>query len=210
MATLVALAGATAASPARAIDLSRLAGKAAGAADGGASGKAVKEVNDKLLAEGRKNQCSFKTDSDQLMPGCDAKLKKLADALVDAKKRLQMARREEPTSSRSPATPTRAARPTTTRSCPASARAVIVKELVARGIAPSEIIAVGMGSEQPAGQARQHAGQEGQEPPLRDPAAFLRSLGISKWGGDDWARVLHGIGPPQGHATRARAVPRAQ
>src|SRR5678816_2843706 len=38
-----------------------------------------------------RNQCSFKTDSDQLMPGCDAKIKKLADALVDAKKTLQMA-----------------------------------------------------------------------------------------------------------------------
>ena len=46
--------------------------KAKGAAESGAKGKVEKEVNDKLLAEGRKNQCSFKTDSDQLMPGCDA------------------------------------------------------------------------------------------------------------------------------------------
>src|SRR6188768_1588845 len=70
--------------------LGGLMDKAKGAAESGAKGKVEKEVNDKLLAEGWKNQCSFKTDSDQLMPGCDAKIKKLADALVDAKKRLQM------------------------------------------------------------------------------------------------------------------------
>jgi OOP family OmpA-OmpF porin len=45
----------------------------------GARDKAVKEVNAKLLAEGRKNQCSFKTDSDELRPSCDQKLKKLAN-----------------------------------------------------------------------------------------------------------------------------------
>src|SRR5664279_2720173 len=77
--------------PAHAFDLGGLTKKAAGAAAGGARDKAVKEVNAKLLAEGRKNQCSFKTDSDELAPGCDNKLKKLANALVDAKKRLNVA-----------------------------------------------------------------------------------------------------------------------
>src|SRR5215831_4364350 len=76
-----------AAEPARALDFGSLANKAGGAA----RDKALKEVNAKLLAEGRKNQCSFKVDSDQLMPGCDAKIKKLADALVDAKKHLKLA-----------------------------------------------------------------------------------------------------------------------
>src|SRR4051812_17747854 len=55
---------------------------------GAAKGQVEKEVNTRLLAEGRKNQCSFKTDSDELAPGCDAKLKKLTDALVQAKKNL--------------------------------------------------------------------------------------------------------------------------
>src|SRR5262245_52473355 len=77
------LALAPSAAPAQ-IDLGGLAKKAAGAA----KGEVEKKVNAKLLDEGRKNQCSFKTDSDQLMPGCDAKLKKLANALVDAKKQL--------------------------------------------------------------------------------------------------------------------------
>src|SRR5262249_19163921 len=57
--TLILFAGATVAGPARAIDLGRLAGKAAGAAAGGARDKVASEVNAKLLAEGRKNQCSF-------------------------------------------------------------------------------------------------------------------------------------------------------
>jgi len=75
---------------ARALDLGGLAGKAADAAGGKARDKAVKDVNAKLLAEGRKNQCSFKTDSDELVPGCDAKLKKLADVLVKVKQNLKV------------------------------------------------------------------------------------------------------------------------
>src|ERR1039457_5245819 len=52
--------------PTQAIDFGGLAKKASGTAASGARDKAVKEVNAKLLAEGRKNQCSFKTDSDEL------------------------------------------------------------------------------------------------------------------------------------------------
>src|SRR5664279_6335353 len=73
-----------------AFDLGGLTGKAAGAAGNAARDKAVKDVNAKLLAEGRKNQCSFKTDSEELMPGCDAKLKKLADVLVKVKQNLKV------------------------------------------------------------------------------------------------------------------------
>ncbi len=59
---------------------------------GNAATKQVEtEVNKRLLAEARKNQCSFKTDSDQLAPGCDKKLKNLANALIDANKRLNSA-----------------------------------------------------------------------------------------------------------------------
>src|SRR5512138_3868461 len=58
-----------------------LAGKAS-------TGKLQKEINKRLLAESRKNQCSFVTDTDQLAPGCDGKVRRLANALVDAKKKL--------------------------------------------------------------------------------------------------------------------------
>ena len=131
-------------------------------------------MNDKLLAEGRKNQCSFKTDSDQLMPGCDAKIKKLADALVDAKKRLQMAGVKAYKFEVSGHTDS-SGKADHNKELSGKRAAVMVKELVARGISPSEIISVGMGSEQAAGHARQHAGQEGQEPPLRDPGPALTS-----------------------------------
>jgi outer membrane protein OmpA-like peptidoglycan-associated protein len=128
--------------------LGGLMDKAKGAAESGAKGKAEKEVNAKLLAEGRKNQCSFKTDSDQLMPGCDAKVKKLADALVDAKKRLQMAGVKAYKFEVSGHTDS-SGKADHNKELSAKRAAVIVKELVARGIAPGEITAVGMGSDKP-------------------------------------------------------------
>ena len=70
MAVLVGLGMVFVPGPAGA-QLGGLTDKAKGAAESGAKGKIEKEVNAKLLAEGRKNQCSFKTDSDQLAPGCD-------------------------------------------------------------------------------------------------------------------------------------------
>src|SRR5438045_7958586 len=84
-----ALIGMLFASPASAqIDLGGLAKKAGESASSAAKGEVEKKVNAKLLADARKNQCSFKTDSDELAPGCDAKLKKLTSALVEAKKQL--------------------------------------------------------------------------------------------------------------------------
>ena len=38
----------------------------------------------KLLEEGRKNQCSFKSGTAELEKGCDTKAKRLAQALIDA------------------------------------------------------------------------------------------------------------------------------
>ena len=58
------------------------------AASSAGKGEVEKRVNDKLLQEARKNQCSFKSGTAELAPGCDAKLKKLTSALVDAKKQL--------------------------------------------------------------------------------------------------------------------------
>src|SRR5262245_23668739 len=122
-----------------------VAKKAAGSA---ATGQVEKEVNKRLLEEGRKNQCSFKTDSDQLMPGCDAKVKKLASALIEAKKHLNSAGVQNfkfevsgHTDSRGDAAHN--------KELSQKRATVIVAELVKKGIPQAEIIAVGMGSEKP-------------------------------------------------------------
>jgi OmpA-OmpF porin, OOP family len=136
-----------AAAPAGA-QLGGLLDKAKGAATTAGKDKAEKDVNAKLLAEGRKNQCSFKTDSDQLMPGCDSKIKKLADALVDAKKTLQMAGVKSYKFEVSGHTDS-SGKADHNKELSGKRAATIVKELVGRGIAPSEIISVGLGSDRP-------------------------------------------------------------
>jgi OOP family OmpA-OmpF porin len=142
----VLAAGATllGAAPARAFDLHGLAGKAGGAA----RDKAIKDVNAKLLAEGRKNQCSFKSDSAELAPGCDKKVKKLANTLIDAKKKLQAAGVTGFKFEVSGHTDS-AGKPEHNKDLSAKRAAVMVKELEAKGVAPNEIISVGMGSERP-------------------------------------------------------------
>ena len=85
MKTIIAAVVLAAAGPALAQSAWDITKKVAGK---GATGTLEKQVNKKLLEESRKNQCSFKTDSDQLEKGCDAKAKRLANALVDAKKKL--------------------------------------------------------------------------------------------------------------------------
>ena len=128
--------------------LGGLMDKAKGAAESGAKGKVEKEVNAKLLAEGKKNQCSFKSDSDQLMPGCDSKIKKLADALVDAKKHLQQAGVKTYKFEVSGHTDS-SGKADHNKELSGKRAQVIVKELVGRGVSQSEITAVGMGSDKP-------------------------------------------------------------
>jgi OOP family OmpA-OmpF porin len=133
---------------ARALDLGGLAGKAADVAGGKARDKVVKDVNAKLLAEGRKNQCSFKTDSDELMPGCDAKLKKLADALVKVKQNLKVSGVTSYKFEVSGHTDTSGSA-AHNKELSGKRAAVIERELIARGIAKGEIISIGMGSDRP-------------------------------------------------------------
>ena len=137
-------AAAFTAAPARALDFGSLANKAGGAA----RDKAVKEVNSKLLAEGRKNQCSFKSDSDQLAPGCDAKLKKLADALVDAKQKLTAAGVAAYKFEVSGHTDS-SGKPEHNKELSGKRAAVIAKELAKRGVPEKDIISIGMGSDRP-------------------------------------------------------------
>src|SRR5262249_37238354 len=76
--------------PALAFAQSPFESRSKAAADAG-KGEVEKRVNDKLLQEARKNQCSFKSGTAELAPGCDTKLKKLTAALVDAKHQLDSA-----------------------------------------------------------------------------------------------------------------------
>lgn len=116
----------------------------------GNAGKAAveKKVNTKLLDEGRKNQCSFKTGTAVLEPGCDAKLKKLANALIDAKKQLVAAGAKSYKFEVSGHTDSSGDAAKNKKLSEERAQ-TIVKELVARGIPQGEIIAVGHGSEKP-------------------------------------------------------------
>jgi len=131
-----------------AFDLGGLAGKAGSAAGNAARDKAVKKVNAQLLAETRKNQCSFKTDSDELAPGCDAKLRNLATALVKIKQNLAVSGVTNYKFEVSGHTDTSGS-PEHNKVLSAKRAAVIARELAARGVPRGEIISIGMGSERP-------------------------------------------------------------
>jgi len=122
-----------------------LAKKAAGKE---ATGAVEKEVNSRLLAEGRKNQCSFKTDSDHLMPGCDSKLKNLANALIDAKKKLNTAGVSNFKFEVSGHTDS-SGNAAHNKELSNRRAAVIAKELTARGVPENEIAPIGMGADRP-------------------------------------------------------------
>jgi outer membrane protein OmpA-like peptidoglycan-associated protein len=118
-------------------------------AAGNATTSAVEDkVNKQLLTEAQQNQCSFKTDSDQLAPGCDQKLKKLVNALIDAKKKLDTAGVKNFKFEVSGHTDT-SGKAEHNKELSQKRAATIVKELVARGTPNNEITAVGMGSEHP-------------------------------------------------------------
>ncbi len=108
----------------------------------------VSKVNKKLLAEGRKNQCSFKVDSDELAPGCDAKAKRLANVLIDAKRQLAAAGHGGYKFVVAGHTDT-TGDAEHNKELSRRRAAAIVKQLVARGVPEDEIEAVGMGAEKP-------------------------------------------------------------
>jgi outer membrane protein OmpA-like peptidoglycan-associated protein len=111
-------------------------------------GKLEKEINKRLLDESRKNQCSFKTDSDQLEKGCDPKARRLANAVVDAKKRLQAAGVKNFNFEVSGHTDSSGS---AAHNKELSQRRAdrMKKELAGKGVPESEIVAVGMGSDRP-------------------------------------------------------------
>jgi len=113
-----------------------------------ATGSLEKQVNKILLNESRKNQCSFKTDSDELAPGCDDKARKLAAALIDAKKKLNGAGVENFKFEVSGHTDTSGVAAHNKELSSKRADA-IKRELVKKGIPEGEIITVGKGSQSP-------------------------------------------------------------
>lgn len=113
-----------------------------------ATTKVQEEVNKRLLEESRKNQCSFKTDTDVLEAGCDAKARRLATALLDAKKKLTAAGLKSfkfEVSGHTDST----GNADHNRELSARRAERVKKELVAKGIPGADITTVGMGSTRP-------------------------------------------------------------
>ena len=108
----------------------------------------VDKVNAKLLAEGRKNQCSFKSDTDELAPGCDAKAKRLANLLIDAKRTLAAGNLSGYKFVVSGHTDS-SGKAEHNLELSRKRAAVMVRELISKGVPAGEIEAVGMGSEKP-------------------------------------------------------------
>jgi outer membrane protein OmpA-like peptidoglycan-associated protein len=148
MRTLLAAVAAAAlviAPAARAQSAWDVAKKAAGKST---TGKLEKEVNKRLLEEGRKNQCSFKSGTADLEKGCDKKAQRLAKALIDAKKKLNTAGLQNfkfVVSGHTDST----GNAEQNKKLSAERAAVMVKQLVAQGVPAGDIESVGMGSEQP-------------------------------------------------------------
>src|SRR5438270_7129799 len=119
---------------------------AKGAAGKASTQKLEQQINQRLLADSSKNQCSFKTDTDVLEKGCDRKLRNLVNALVNAKKQLNSANVQNFKFEVSGHTDTTGSAARNKELSEKRAQ-VIVKELVARGVPEYEIVAVGKGSE---------------------------------------------------------------
>lgn len=115
-----------------------------------ATSKANKEIaakaNKRLLAEGRNNQCSFKSGTDELEKGCGKKSKKLADTIIDVKKFLQsqgLSGFKFVVSGHTDSSGDAAKN----KELSARRAQVMVKELIAQGVDAKDIESVGMGSE---------------------------------------------------------------
>jgi OOP family OmpA-OmpF porin len=118
------------------------------AAGGAAVGQLEKQINKRLLDESRKNQCSFKSDSDELMKGCDPKAKRLANAIVDAKNRLEKAGVRSFKFEVSGHTDSSGSAEHNKELSKRRAEKM-KKELAGKGVPEADIVTVGLGSERP-------------------------------------------------------------
>ena len=122
-----------------------LAKKAAG---GGPTARLEQEINKRLLEEGRKNQCSFKSGTAVLEKGCDRKAKNLARSLIDAKRKLNGAGVKNFKFVVSGHTDTTGSAERN-QALSAERAQVMVQQLVRQGVPAADIESVGMGSERP-------------------------------------------------------------
>ena len=104
------------------------------------------KVNAKLLAEARKNQCAFKSNTDQFEGRCDKQVQNLFQAVIDAKKVLKDAG-VEPFKFEVSGHTDSIGDAAKNKALSEKRAARMVSELKKKGVADSEIIAVGMGSE---------------------------------------------------------------
>jgi outer membrane protein OmpA-like peptidoglycan-associated protein len=141
----VAVAALVLAPAARAQNPWDVAKKAAGKST---TGPLEKEVNKRLLDEGRKNQCSFKSGTAELEKGCDKKAQRLAKALIDAKKKLNTAGVSNFKFVVSGHTDSTGSADKN-KQLSGERAAVMVKQLVAQGVPAGDIESVGMGAEHP-------------------------------------------------------------
>jgi outer membrane protein OmpA-like peptidoglycan-associated protein len=110
--------------------------------------KLEERMNKRLLDEGRRNQCTFKTDSDQFDRNCDKKLYNLSVKLINAKRRLDHAGVVNFKFEVSGHTDT-TGDPVHNRELSARRAAVIAAEMQKRGVPANEIISVGKGADAP-------------------------------------------------------------
>jgi len=110
--------------------------------------KLEERMNKRLLEEGRRNQCTFKTDSDLFDRPCDKKLYNLSVVLINAKRRLDHAGVVNFKFEVSGHTDT-TGDPVHNRELSARRAAVIVAEMQKRGMPANEIISVGKGADAP-------------------------------------------------------------
>ncbi len=141
----LALAALVAAAPAEGASLLEKAKKAAGKS---AASRVEAEVNKQLLAQSKKHQCSFLTDSDVLQPGCDPKAGKLRDAVAQAKQKLARAGLKGFRFEVSGHTDTTGDAAHNKELSERRAQ-VIRRELLRKGLSPEEVVAVGKGAEEP-------------------------------------------------------------
>ena len=121
---------------------------AKGIAGKGTIGPLEKQINKQLLEESRKNQCSFKSGSDELEAGCGDKAKRLGTALIDAKKKLNNAGVKNFKFEVSGHTDT-VGSADANKALSEKRAAVMKRQLVAQGVPEGEVVAVGAGSSRP-------------------------------------------------------------
>jgi outer membrane protein OmpA-like peptidoglycan-associated protein len=108
----------------------------------------LNDANARLLAASRRNQCAFRKDSDVLLPGCERKLKSLGDAVLAEKKKLNRAGLSVVIFQVLGHTGS-AGLPDFNRELSERRASTIARELVGRGVLPTEILSFGLAATQP-------------------------------------------------------------